>query len=392
MSNDDKILSFWKKVQDTSKSQGGKNMSKYFLAGVANAEIFDGENNLFATAKALTDSSISIGVNSEEVRGGEGAALRGKYFHSSSFGLKMTSAMFEMEYIAANVGAKIVTGGDALVYKEVKSDGTGKITLPTTAVPLTGSTVYAYASIKGEDKFDTYVVSSDNSITVARESADYCVKYFENNISARAIKINTNFVPDTLYVVLTASLFAGDAKAGSGTKVGSVVIKVPRFQLNGSQEISMTMTGASNTAFEGSALAVEENGCDGKAYYAEILEILFNARWYDNVRSIQIEDNDVTVSAGALNMGLDVYAIYANALPKKISNDIISAGEGSIESDKKSKLVFSKVSGAEGLSIDSNTGDITGTAAQGSYTFRVVAMQGAETLGLDATMLLTVTA
>lgn len=367
-------------------------MSKYFLAGVANAEIFDGENNLFATAKALTDSSITIGVNSEEVRGGEGAALRGKYFHSSSFGLRMTSAMFEMEYIAANVGAKIVTGGDALVYKEVKSDGTGKITLPTTAVPLTGNTVYAYASVKGADKFDTYVVSSDNSITVSGSSADYCVKYFENNISARAIKINTNFVPDTLYVVLTASLFAGDAKAGSGTKVGSVVIKVPRFQLNGSQEISMTMTGASNTAFEGSALAVEEDGCDGKAYYAEILEILFNARWYDNVRSIQIEDSDVTVKAGAVNMGLDVYAIYANALPKKISNDIISAGEGSVETEKKSKLVFSKVSGAEGLSIDSNTGDITGTAAQGSYTFRVAAMQNGQPLGLDATMLLTVTA
>lgn len=392
MSNDDKILSFWKKIQNTSKLQGGKNMSKYFLAGVANAEIFDGENNLFATAKALTDSSISIGVNAEEVRGGEGAALRGKYFHSSSFGLKMTSAMFEMEYIAANVGAKIVTGGDALVYKEVKSDSTGKITLPTTAVPLTGNVTYAYASVKGADKFDTYVVSSDNTITVSGSSADYCVKYFENNISARAIKINTNFVPDTLYVVLTASLFAGDAKAGSGTKVGSVVIKVPRFQLNGSQEISMTMTGASNTAFEGSALAVEEDGCDGKAYYAEILEILFNARWYDNVRSIQIEDNDVAIKAGAINMGLDVYAIYANALPKKISNDIISAGEGSVETEKKSKLVFSKVSGAEDLSIDANTGDITGTASQGSYTFRVAAMQNDQPLDLDATMLLTVTA
>lgn len=399
MSNNDKILSFWKKVQNTSKLQGGKNMSKYFLAGVANAEIFDGENNLFATAKALTDSSISIGVNSEEVRGGEGAALRGKYFHSSSFGLRMTSAMFEMEYIAANVGAKIVTGGDALVYKDVKSDPTGKITLPTTAVPLTGNTVYAYASVKGADKFDTYVVASDNSITVSGSSADYCVKYFENNISARAIKINTNFVPDTLYVVLTASLFAGDAKAGSGTKVGSVVIKVPRFQLNGSQEISMTMTGASNTAFEGSALAVEEDGCDGKAYYAEILEILFNARWYDNVRSIQIEDSDVSVSLAklgsnkSLNMGLDVYAIYANALPKKISNDIISAGEGSVKVEERSKLVFSKVDGGSDLAIDANTGDITGTvASEGSYTFRVVAMKGTKPLGLDATMLLTVTA
>ena len=91
-------------------------------------------------------------------------------------------------------------------------------------------------------------------------------------------------------------------------------------------------------------------------------------------------------------MGLDVYAIYTNALPKKISNDIISAGEGSVEAGKKSKLVFSKVSGAEDLSIDQNTGDITGTASQGSYTFRVTAMQNGQPLGFDATMLLTVTA
>ena len=94
-------------------------MSKYFLAGVANAEIFDGENNLFATAKALTDSSITIGVNSEEVRGGEGAALRGKYFHSSSFGLRMTSAMFEMEYIAANVVLKLLLVGMLLFIKRL---------------------------------------------------------------------------------------------------------------------------------------------------------------------------------------------------------------------------------------------------------------------------------
>ena len=69
-----KYYLFGKKFKTPLNYKEEKNMSKYFLAGVANAEIFDGENNLFATAKALTDSSISIGVNAEEVRGGEGAA------------------------------------------------------------------------------------------------------------------------------------------------------------------------------------------------------------------------------------------------------------------------------------------------------------------------------
>lgn len=365
-------------------------MSKYFLAGVANAEIFDGNNNLFATAKALTDSSISIGVTAEDVRGGEGAALRGRYYHSSSFGLTMTSAMFEMEYIAANVGAEIENGADVMTYKEVRSEGNGRLELPTTAVPLAGNNIYAYASIKGEDKWDTYTVT-DNAITVAKNSTVYCVKYFENNISARVIKVNSNFIPDTLYVILTAALYAGDAKAGTGTKVGSVVVKVPRFQLSGSQELSMTMTGASTTAFEGSALAVEEESCDSKGYYAEIIEVLFNARWYDNVKSLVIEDSDVYLQPGEASMPVEVYALYDNALPKKISNAIIKNGESALSEEEKSSLKFTIEAGTTALGVDAETGIVSGTAAAGTATVRVSAQKNGEPIeGLDAAMTITV--
>ena len=67
-----------------------------FLAGVANAEIFKG-NDLFSTAKTLIDSSITIGVSAEDIRAGQGAKLYGKYFHTSTFDLKMTDAMFRLE-------------------------------------------------------------------------------------------------------------------------------------------------------------------------------------------------------------------------------------------------------------------------------------------------------
>lgn len=368
-------------------------MSKYFMAGVANAEIFDGNNNLFATAKALTDSSISIGVSAEEVRGGEGAALRGKYYHSSSFGLKMTSAMFELEYIAANVGAEITNGGDVFAYREKTAANDGTLELPTTAKPLSGNTVYAYAAPRGTDKYNTYVVSADNKISGLKPNQVYCLKYFENNASARVIKVNSNFIPDTLYVVLTAALYAGDAKAGTGTKVGSVVIKVPRFQLSGTQELSMTMSGASTTAFEGSALAVEEESCDAKSYYAEILEVLLNARWYDNVRSIQIEDNDVAVKVNEdVNIPVEVYAIYDTALPKKISNEIIALGEESAE--VKSSLKFEVVDAGEtGLSITEN-GIITGQATTaGIAVFRVKVQVGeSDVSDLNATIAVTVEA
>ena len=342
-------------------------MSNYFMAGVANAEIFDGNNNLFATAKALTDSSITIGVSAEEIRGGEGAALRGKYYHSSSFGLKMTSAMFELEYIAANVGAKIDVGADVMTCAEYTVAEDGTIALKQTAKPLTGDTVYAYISLKGSNKWATVTVDkSTNKINGLKPKDNYIVKYFITNEAARKIKVNSNFIPDTLYVILTAGLYAGDAKAGTGTKVGSVVIKVPRFQLAGNQELGMTMTGASTTNFEGSALAVEDEGCDTKGYYAEIIEVLSDAKWYDNARAIVIEDSDIEIQeANGVSFPVEVYAIYDNALPKKISNEMLKA------SGDTSSLYF-EIAGETGLAIDAASGVVSGDATTGTATISVI--------------------
>lgn len=46
-------------------------MAQVYLAGVATAEIFDGDE-LIASARTLVDSSITIGVTLEEIRGGQG--------------------------------------------------------------------------------------------------------------------------------------------------------------------------------------------------------------------------------------------------------------------------------------------------------------------------------
>ena len=51
-------------------------MAMVYLAGVANAEIFSGDV-LFASARTLIDSSITIGVTLEELRAGMGNALWG---------------------------------------------------------------------------------------------------------------------------------------------------------------------------------------------------------------------------------------------------------------------------------------------------------------------------
>ena len=277
-----------------------------FLAGVAIAKIFKG-NNLFATAKTLIDSSITIGVSAEDIRAGQGATLYGKYFHTSTFDLKMTDAMFNLEYISANVGADLTLGGDVFTEEEHIIKEGEAFELANKVVPMTeGGKRYIYYrdSEKGEDSYVTYALTdddqaTDNNVTIANLPAGtYCVKYLYTNDLARKLVVNANFTPDTLSVFLTANLYSGDVSDFStSTKIGTVTIKVPRFLLSGSQELSMSMTGAANTAFEGSALATKGKGCEGDGIYAEIIEIIKNSRKYIDI-IITGQDEGLDLSIG----------------------------------------------------------------------------------------------
>ena len=78
-------------------------MANVFLGSVGDAYVYN-KDRLFFTATTLTDSSINTGVSAEEVRGGTGAKLLANFFHTTSFGLTMTDSMFNIDYIAAEVG------------------------------------------------------------------------------------------------------------------------------------------------------------------------------------------------------------------------------------------------------------------------------------------------
>lgn len=364
-----------------------------FLAGVANAEIFDGDE-LFASARTLVDSSITIGVTAEDIRGGMGNALIGKYFHDTSFDLKMTDALFNIEYLAANVGAELEVGGDVFRDETLVVAG-GKLTPTATAVPVrSGSLTYAYIkkATSTNDKRTKVEVAANNTVAVAdTDGAEYCVRYMYTNASASKIQISSTFIPSTLMVILTANLYSGDSNnPTTGTKVGTLTIKVPRFLLSGAQELAMSATGAAQTSFEGSALASGGSGCEGNAIYAEIVQFMLDARWYTEASGLIIEDNLVTCTSAEAATEVAgsapvVYAWYPNAAPKMISNAILTAQESDIAAEGKSSLAFALVAGGTGLSINSSTGMISGTPAPGTAVVTVTAMQnGVAIPGMDA--------
>ena len=293
-------------------------MSNYFIGSTATVEMFSG-STLFATARTMINNSISIDVSEEEVRGGEGAALRGTYNHSSSFGLKFEDSMFKLDYIAKNIGSSITLGGDVLYPEEITltSGGAGTV-LVNTPVAFGDEGIIGWANIKGESTVQT-VTFTGSAFTFSGGTAGdiVCVKYLYLNSAARKLVVSANIIPDTIRVILKAGLFAG--QEGSETKVGTIRIDVPRFKLMGTSEISLAMDGVSGTSLEGKALAVEELSCDESSYYATILEVLTDAVWSDSVIGLAIISGDFALTHPATET-LDVRYVTSDGYTGKVSD------------------------------------------------------------------------
>lgn len=337
-----------------------------FIAGVGNATLFDGER-LVASANTLIDSGITIGLSFEDIRAGQGNKLYGRYAHTSTFDLKLTDAMFNLEYLAMNTGSDISLGGDVMVDEELTSTAK-KITLSKTAVAISGSKVYAYAKKSGTDNvYDKYAVAQDNSIEVPADGT-YCIRYMYTNDLASKMVVKANFIPKTLTLILEANLYSGGScDIETSTLAGKVTIKVPRFMLNGSQELSLTASGVANTAIEGTALASGCAGCSGDGVYAEIIQVMANRTLENGFTGIVVEDAVREASKGD-KLELNVYACPIDAAPIKLTNDQITVA-------------------ATGTGYTYANGVVTITeAATDSVTVEVSAFDGKYTASLNVTI------
>ena len=298
-------------------------MARLIMAGVATVDMFDGDN-LFGSATTLTESSLNIGISAEDVRGGEGAGLLGRYFHTSTFELTLTDALFNLDYIAKSVGAEVQAGADVMANEELTAGADKKITLSKSAKPLGCGETMAWYKSPADEKWTAAAVVG-NAIEVPA-AGKYCVKYFYTNAAASKIRLAADYVPATLRLVLKENLYAAGETNNSQTKVGYVLINIPRFQLDGSQELSMSMTGASTTSLKGMALISDgcESGCEGAGYYADMIQVLDAAVWYDGIIALAVDGGKIKADADA-----NVYAIYNGKTPKLITDDMLE--DGSLE-------------------------------------------------------------
>lgn len=288
-------------------------MARQFLAGVATVDMLVGDQ-LIATANTLLDSSITVGSSAEDVRGGSGAKLLGKYFHTSTFDLTMTDVLFKLEYLAFNTGSPIEQIADMFASEQVTLGAEGKGTLVGTPIEYQDYGVVGWATKAGEYNYQKIeITGKDFTISGGKEGDIYCVKYWNKDSAARKITISSSFIPSEVTLVMKANLFkaGGNNNMNQSSKAGEVQILVPRFLFSGSQEISMTSTGVANSPISGSALDNPSVDCSDGGYYAIITETLIGANWYDNVFALAIDDSDIEIN-GATTANLSVYAVPTN--------------------------------------------------------------------------------
>ena len=249
-----------------------------------------------------------------------------------------------MQYLALQTGSEISTGAAVLADTEKVTVADGAFTLskkPSTIGEICGLTdkipvwlTKASESCGGGEGSEEIMVLLDatnlehaEEITATEtaglglENADYCARYFTKESGAKLAKIAANFFPAEMILVLTTNLFAGDANAPqNGKAAGKIVIKVPRYQLDGQFDMSMNMTSAATMSMSGSALAVNGgDGCSDEGYYAEIVEFIEGADFRDGLSMIAIDEDHNKVGDE-----VSVYALYNDGTHGRLDLDKVT--------------------------------------------------------------------
>lgn len=357
--------------------------TKVFLAGVMDAYGYAG-NQLLFTSKTLVDSSISFALTAEDIRGGKANALIAQYFHDSGMSLSMTDALFDLNYLALKVGQSInadSTSG-ALAEEQVEVAVNGQITVSGIPADFMTYGKCGWIAKPGSESWNVFdftdgatatgVTFADGSTPMAGDIC--CVKYM-NEVVCDELIIPSEFVPGEITLVLKGNLYRAGVSQDIATSsiIGTLEVEIPRFQVSAEGDLSLTSSGASQTALSGQALRSEAgNSCESSGTYAIVKDIRIGTHWYDNLIQLAIEGpTTISLTTGATK-AVKTFGIFSNGTSRLI---------------EPAKLTYSFEEGtATGTTMDGATGVITAgtTPGDGSLTITVAEKPGIEVIATVA--------
>ena len=305
-------------------------------------------------AKTLTESTFDFSITAEDVRGGQGNGLLGRYFHDSNMQVTLVDAMFDLQYMALSLGVNLESGGLSVKEEELAVGVDGTVTASETPVAFSGSMIGWYKKPSDTEWSIGTFTGSKMAVSGGSQNDTYCVKYFYINENARSITIKSQYVPAELHVVIMNDLYSGDVGSQSdATRYGRLITDIPRLQMDGNQTLNLAATSAATINLTGSALAVlSGDTCEEDPYYGTMTEEIYGAKWQDDVVALAVENSDIELAKGASET-LIVRAVFGAGM----------ASQRKDNSNFTFSVVSTPASTATGTSVDTKGVVKAGTQA-----------------------------
>lgn len=226
-----------------------------------------------------------------------------RYFHDSLLESNITDALFDMTYIALNVGGEITVGGDSLITESVTTTTENEVTVTGTPVAFGNAGLVGWMTIEGEDNWQPITfVGQTAEVSDLPSGTNVCVRYNAYDDAMKQFIIPSNVIPSEIHVVMTYPLFAATTDVQSlstSSKVGELIVDIPRFQFNGSVELSLTSSGAATSNLSGSALAVNDTiNCSDMGRYGTVKLRTFGGKWYDSLIAMAVDGAEMSMKTG----------------------------------------------------------------------------------------------
>lgn len=247
-----------------------------------------------------TEPRVASWFEKIDIRGGLSNPLLGRYFHDSLLESNITDALFDMTYIALNVGGEITVGGDSLITESVTTTTANEVTVTGTPVAFGNAGTIGWMTVEGEDNWQPITFTGKTAeVSGLASGTNVCVRYNAYDDAMKQFIIPSNVIPSEIHVVMTYPLFAATTDVQSlstSSKVGELIVDIPRFQFNGSVELSLTSSGAATSNLSGSALAVNDTiNCSDMGRYGTVKLRTFGGNWYDNLIAMAVDGAEMSM-------------------------------------------------------------------------------------------------
>ena len=138
--------------------------------------------------------------------------------------LTLTDALFNLNYLALNVGGTISVGGDIMTTEQITTTVVNKITVSSTPQDFMGLGTIGWYSIAGKDSW-TKISFTDSTASVAdlAVGTTVCVRYIKTDDTIEQFTVSSAFIPAQCYALLTLPLFKSGADTGSYSSSSKLV-------------------------------------------------------------------------------------------------------------------------------------------------------------------------